>query len=346
MNIKIAIVDSDVEYTERLAGVLQQYEELSVSIFSNTENFEKSLENNTYEIILFDADISDRQLFFPPDTMTVCLGSNDSKNLALYTQTLRIPKFQRISNMYKEIIKEYAQYAKDKGMSFGTLENSKVIAVYSPIGGSGKTVTSMILAEQLRRIGKKVLFLSLEQLNSSMITFPGQEEGMISLLEMLDNKAGFELKFKGILKENEKGIMYIEGFDRVVDYEAVDKEEIERVLAKIRGFGVCDYIIVDLGTTLDTITKCVLQNADKVVMVQKSGLLEDTKMKLFEKQLLFEELRTHMYVLQNFAGSNTKYQDIAGLPVIGKIHQYGSLQLADLLMYAGQENDLKLNMLF
>jgi len=343
MNIKIAIVDSDKNYLERLSGVMQQYDELTVSVFSRVDSFQQAIGVNDFHVVLFDPDISEQVFTFSAKTMPVCLFSEETKNLKKYPAMLSILKYQRISNIYKEIIKNYAEYAKDIGAEFFNADDAKVIAVYSPIGGSGKTTIALSLARKISRMHKKVLFLSVEQCNSSALYCKVQEEGITQLVESVNGSSNFELKLKGILKQKEEGFLYIEGFNRLVDYDAVRREEIEQIMHKIKTCGVCDFVIIDMGSTLDDMNKTVLEKADKIIFVQSGGDLADVKVSTFEKQVLMNDLRERMLVVRNFAAQNMRVYEIKQVPVIGTVHNYGNIMHSDLLNCIEHENNINLN---
>ncbi len=344
MNIKIAILDSDINYLERLSGVLQQYDELSVSVFTKKETLEQAMEQNSFQIVLFHPDVSESQINFLSGVMPIGLCDDETKNRKLYPQIPVIQKYQRISNIYKELLKCYAEYADDNGMEF--LQGSaKTIAVYSPVGGSGKTTIALAIARKLRAMNKRVFFLSAEQFNSTSLHFPVQEEGITRLIETLNGTNNFQLTLKGILKENETGILYVEGFQRLVDYEDVSHVEIENVISKIRQCDVCDYLIIDTGSSLDEITKTVLESVDKIVLVQRNGENAEEKIKLFDTQVWVNEQKERMFAIKNFAEQNKKGYELPGLPVIGVVHNYGNILNNDLLSYIEQENGISINTL-
>ena len=345
MNIKIAILDSDINYLERLSGVFQQYDELSVSVFTKKDTLEQAMEQNTFQIILFHPDISESQMVFGAGVMPICLCDDETKNRKLYPHAAVIQKYQRISNIYKEILKCYAEYADDNGMDFFQEGSAKAIAVYSPIGGSGKTTIALAVARKLHRMNKRVLFLSTEQFNSSSLHFPVQEEGITRLIEVLGGNSNFQLTLKGILKENESGLFYIEGFSRLVDYEDVSCEEIETVINKIRQCDVCEFMIIDAGSSLDKITKTVLETADKIVLVQRNSEHADIKMKFFDTQVWVKEQKERMYVVKNFAEQNKKGYELPQLQAVGVVHNYGNILSNDLLSYIEQENGIHIQSL-
>lgn len=344
MNIKIAILDSDINYLERLSGVLQQYDELSVSVFTKKDTLEQAMEQNSFQIVLFHPDVSENQISFPAGVMPIGLCDDETKNRKLYPQMAVIQKYQRISNIYKELLKCYAEYAEDNGMEF--LQGSaKTIAVYSPIGGSGKTTIALAIAQKLHAMNKRVFFLSAEQFSSASLHFPVQEEGITKLIETLNGTNNFQLTLKGILKENEAGILYVEGFRRLVDYEDVSHTELENVITKIRQCDVCDYLIIDTGSCLDEITKTVLESVDKIVLVQRNGENADEKIKLFDTQVWVNEQKERMCVVKNFAEQNKKGYELPQLPIIGVVHNYGNILNNDLLSYIEQENGISISTL-
>ncbi len=345
MLIKIAILDSDIDYLERLSGVLQQYDELFVAVFSRKEALEQALEQNTFQIVLFHPDVSEKPISFPAGVMPICLCDEETKNRKNYPTMAVIQKFQRISSIYKEIFKCYAAFADDSGMDFFQKGTATAIAVYSPIGGSGKTTIALAIARKLCGMNKRVLFLSTEQFNSSALHFQVKEEGITRLVEALNGNTSFHLTLKGILKENEAGIFYVEGFGRLVDYDAVSSKEIKSVITQIRQCDVCDYMIIDTGSCIDELTKTVLETADKIVLVQRNNENADVKMKLFDEQIWVNEQKERMCVIKNFAEQNRKGYELMQLQTIGIVHNYGNILQNDLLNDIEQENSIQIGSL-
>jgi len=53
MNISMAIADSNREYVRRLAEVLQQYDELTIHVYTNMEKFQEAMDTNHFDVALF-----------------------------------------------------------------------------------------------------------------------------------------------------------------------------------------------------------------------------------------------------------------------------------------------------
>lgn len=331
MDISIAIADSNRDYIERLSERLQQYGELTLHVYTNGEKLQAAMDTERFDIVLFDPDISQERLDFSNVRFPVYLYSDEARNRGIYGDFAKVVKYQRISVIYKEIIREYADKA-GYSADFVHSQSTAVIAVYSPAGGSGKTTIALALASRLSALGKKALFVSAEQLSSSSYVNPRQEEGITALVEgASDENVNFGLKVKGTMKQGLNGMSYIEGFERIVDYDAVTGSEMQDALDKIRRSGLCDAMVVDMESNLDTIGRAILELADHIVLVEKPGELAAVKMELFAGQALMNEHRKKMVKICNFAESSSTYCGEPDVPVAGTVHNYGNLPLKSVL---------------
>lgn len=333
MNISIAIADKDREYAERLSEMLQQYTELSIKQYTSGEKLLEAMEvkKEKFDIVLFDPDISWERMVFTGVRLPICLYSDGAENRGLYADFAKVMKYQRVSRIYKEIMKEYADKA-GYSASFNHSQKTNMIAVYSPVGGSGKTTLALALASRMAGLGKTTLFVSVEQLNSSFYVNPKQEEGITALVEAARNeKVNFEMKIKGTLKQGFNGMLYLEGFDRIVDYDAVTESELADTLDKIRRCEVCDIVLVDMESNLNPMGKVILDMADKIVLVERPGELPAAKTELFARQAVMNEYQGKMMKLYNFAEERSQYCPDLELPRIGLVHNYGNIPLKDLI---------------
>ena len=331
MNISIAVADSNRDYIERLSEGLQKYEELAIHVYTNGPKLQAAIDSGHFDIVLFDPDISEGRLSFSNVRFPVCLYSDESRNRGIYADFAKVVKYQRISSIYKEIIREYADRA-GYCADFDHSQNTAVIAVYSPAGGCGKTTLALALASRLSGLGKDVLFVSAEQLSSSSYVNPKQEEGITALVESAsDENVNFGLKVKGTMKQGMNGMFYVEGFERIVDYDTVTGSEMGDALDKIRRCGLCDMIVVDMESSLDSIGRAVMELADHIVLVEKPGELAAVKMKLFAGQALMNEHRKKMVKICNFAENAAAYCQEMDVPIAGMVHNYGNLPLKNIL---------------
>jgi len=336
MNIRMAIADKNLDYLEKVSSVLQEHQELILDFFTEADALKEAMETTRYNIVLFDPDISEDRIYFDEHVLPVCLYSQNAQNLKYYTNIKNINKFQRISNIYKELISEYANHAQTLGIELSRSTNTQIIAVTSPVGGSGKTTVGCILANAVKNCGRSVLYVSTEIYNSSSVVYPNKDDGITALIQALDEKVNFELKVKGALNEHESGVMYIEGFDRVVDYNAVSKDEMAAVLNKIRATGIAEVIIVETGSMMDNIAQAVFETADKIIVVEVPGEIAALKIAAFADQIPFE-ISGKLAVLHNKVETKSRFGSY-NMPVCGEIYNYGMLNMQDLIRYSEQKS--------
>ena len=331
MNISIAIADLDKDYIYRLTEVLQQNRDLSISAFTSFEKLQAALERTHYDVLLFDPDISGERIRLSGVKLALCLYSEECVNASLYADCPKVLKYQRVSNIYKCILKEYADKA-GYSVELGNRINTKLIGVYSPIGGAGKTTVALALTCRLKLIGNTALFLSTEQMESASLVNEHEEEGIAALVEAVGNEnVNFKVKLAAISRHGLDDIDYLAGFIKLVDYEAVTEEEIREVLRLIKRESDYQYVVIDMDTNLDRVNKTVFEEVDQILLVEKPGEIPNCKMDIFMKQVLAQEQKNKLLLLHNFAENNSVYGKEQGIPVIGKIHNYGNLSFKNII---------------
>ncbi len=341
MNISIAIADLNKEYVERLLEVLQQYDELTIHVYTNWQKLQTAMDGGRFDVVLFDPDICEERLGFSKVKLPVCLYSDEARGAGLYPDTAKVLKYQRISGIYKEMIRAYAEKA-GYSADFDHSQSTSVAVVYSPVGGSGKTTVALALASRLASQGMSVLFMSAEQLDSSGCVNPHSEDGIITLIQAAaDEQVNFPLTVKGVRKQGLNNMFYIEGFQRLADYDAVTDKEMSDVFDKIRRSGICDVLVVDMETNLNAVGRAVASQADTIVVVERPGELPAAKMDLFARQVFANEHSGKMVRVFNFAENNSKFSQGLDRPVAGTIHNYGNLPLKNVIQAINMNNELQ-----
>lgn len=331
MNISLAIADADREYAERLSEVLQQYKDLTISIFTSPEKLQTALEHSRFDILLFDPDISPERLAASRVKLAICLYRDDSARMGMYADCPKVLKYQRISHIYRDVLREYAEIA-GASVDFGSRMSTKLIGVYSPAGGAGKTTIALAIACKIKALGNSVLFVNTEPLESSSVINPHNEDSIAMLVEDVHNEnVNFRVKLTALSKHGIDDVEYLEGFARLVDYDAVTGEEIAGVLNRIKRESDFGYVVIDMASGLDSVNKAVFELADQIVLVEKPGELPQQKLALFMQQVFVQDLKNKLLGICNFAENVAPGCEAVDVPVIGKIHNYGNMKLESLI---------------
>lgn len=155
----------------------------------------------------------------------------------------RIYKYTSVKEIYNEVINK----ASTKSVPLNNIEETKILMMYSPIGGIGKTTVSAALCEAIVKYHKKALFIGMDSLQ----TF-GSVIGDLPALE-----SGIE---KMMIEKNEyiydivKSKIVTKGFDILPPFHLslpalnVKGEDYMNLLNCIKATKDYDYIIVD-GTS-------------------------------------------------------------------------------------------------
>lgn len=337
MNINIAIADSNETYLKRLMDVLDAEKSLTISIFTDEEGLIKALEDRDYDVLLFDPDISDRKLNFYRTKLPICLYSPYSKNHGLYSGIQSIKKYQRISNIYADVNRLYAEKAGDV-FSPDKSSMTSVISVFSPVGGSGKTSVAMAIASKLKEEGE-VLFLSMEQLCGVDSLNPPQDEGIVKLIENLKEDVNFEALLAGMRKHGFNDIYYISGFDKAVDYNEVSREDVRNLIVAIKKTGVFKYVVIDTESIIDERVMAILEGSDHIVVVSSSDDTSAEKIKKLPSQAVIMENSKKISMIFNKKKTHVKSQSDYEWDVIGEVKDYGNIYMRDVVknMYIGDE---------
>lgn len=331
MNISLAIADLNRDYVYRLTEVLQHNRDLNISAFTSLEKLQEALEDTCFDVLLFDPDISKEKIKLSGTKLAICFYSEDCKNLHLYDDCAKVLKYQRVSNIYKFLLNEYADKA-GYSIDLNNRTSTKLIGVYSPIGGAGKTTVALALACKLKLHGYSVLFLNTEQFDSSSLVNEYGKDSIAALVESVNNEhVNFKIKLEAITRHGLDDVDYLSGFTRLVDYEAVMSDEISKVMQSIKRDSDYQYVVIDMDSNLDLINKIIFEDADQILLVEKPGEIPTYKMKIFMDQVLVQEKRDKMLRIHNFAENNSNYFNQPNIPVIGKIHNYGNLNLKSII---------------
>ena len=111
MNILLAIADSNKEYLRKISEELQGYSDLTIYVYTSADKLENAMENESFDVVMFDPDLSESKINFLRVKMPICLYSEEAENASLYKECAHISKYQRISKIYKEMIRAYAEKA-------------------------------------------------------------------------------------------------------------------------------------------------------------------------------------------------------------------------------------------
>ena len=113
MILKIAIADTNEEYVKRILSVLEEYEELNLSVFTDENTLEQALMSQKFDVLLFDASVYDGHADGGKRFLPILLLDETQGVASQFQKTKKIRKYQRISKIYQQILEVYAEVCGD-----------------------------------------------------------------------------------------------------------------------------------------------------------------------------------------------------------------------------------------
>ncbi|RDU25146.1 AAA family ATPase [Anaerosacchariphilus polymeriproducens] len=242
-NFALLHIITDMEFLEEF---LKEYQKIDVLIVAEElygENFKKHDIKN----IIFITNEREKQ-----------------NNLDSLGQDVYVYKYQGINEIYAYIDKVISTRL---GIQTEIKEETKMIGIYSPVGGIGKTTTAIRIANALSKENKKVLYMNIESVQTFSQIFHAAEvleEGVVSFIKSRDKKLN-EVVSK-LIRSNRK-FDYVLPLRQSMPMYGLELEDYSYFIKCCKENLLYDYIILDMSTELNLITSGVMELADKVVIL-------------------------------------------------------------------------------
>ncbi len=265
-NIKLAVITKDKEYGRALGfALVDVYKNFTVTLYQS-EPVHSQLES--FDLILKDYEKGDhnRRYIYLVEKPSLTEKNYEEQDFRLY-------KYSNVRQLVGELLFIYSSVTGRKAIPIKNQE-MRIIAFCGVEGGAGCTTASIALAQELQRFhGKRVMYLSLEEMESTleyMEPFP-------------DGKSISEYLYHLFNEKEEDRLPFIESF-LVCDHYGVDAflpspgrnalkslnaEEIQLFIGAVMDTGRYDILILDLGCSLDKNALCCYEMANNICLIAK-----------------------------------------------------------------------------
>lgn len=290
--INVVLIDKDELYLNRLTNYLiDKADSFNVSSFSSPEILDEFLVNksNKVDVLVLPMDFANdsiKQLTIPAK---VILSEGPGSKLEGFES---VYKYQKADKFLSDILQIFSEKTGRTDAVTRGNKNTKIVGVYSPVGGSGKTTIALALSTLCASFGLKVFYLNFEKLNSSDAFFAPAPQGSMSDVFLALKTKGANIGLKLIANcytDPATKINYINSPDSAMEYNELTESEITRLLQEFDNLGKYDLVFVDMHSAFDKFNTDILTCCDQILMPFCQDSLSLVKMTAFLREFKFHD---------------------------------------------------------
>jgi len=225
------------------------------------------------------------------------------REIGLSREVHEIYKYTGVSDIYKKLLgsikKEWQDFTP-------TRASTRILMVYSPIGGSGKTTVAVGISELLASENHRVLYLNTENhqalkcFTKQMQKMPGTFEKSLwgkdpCILEQLDSATG------------NGSFPYLLPLRRAAATVGISLEHYLFFLEKLKEHQSYEYVIVDMDCALRPDTCRMMNLADKVIIVAKQDLISAEKIDLLIDNIDCSDTEKFVFLCNQYEKMHTNH---------------------------------------
>lgn len=314
MKIKLAILEKDVGYLNRIVSVFNQKysDKLQVYSFTTEDVVYQTLRDTKIDVLL----ASD---FFNIDVNKLPSRCGfayfvDSPDIETLNNQKTICKFQKVDLIYKQILSVYSENAENiTGLKISD-DACKLIAFCSPSGGAGSSTAAIASSIYFAHKGLKTLYLNLENFGSSDLFFgsEGQFDMSDIIFALKSKKMNLSMKLESCVKEDSSGVFFFSAAKQALDMIELKPDEIIRLLTELQLTGSYDVIIVDMDFRMNKDFLNILRKFHTVVVTGTGSETSNSKLFRFYNAMLLAERNEDSSVLSRMCLLYNKFSNKTG----------------------------------
>lgn len=338
MIIRIVIADDDKEYREYFRRAALHYaSQLEISFFSSEDSLKKYLIEKKCDILLVSEKMAQAGEAYGCGKILL----TEDKGIENKNGCRAVYKYQKVEEIYRSIVSEYAELKEKEGIVFKNKGNARMISVLSAGGGTGKTTVCFALARLLCSMKKEVLYVPLEQFSNINYMYPGNETKSLSNLfyAAKERKHTLSIWIRNMIQSGMDGMLFLRPLDSPTELEQMTAEDwgfFFEALASVEGI---DYILLDHVPGVFSSFPEILERVSSICMVADSsltGLVKATGMiSFFQKHDEFQDtsISRKIRIVVNRARAGMTEQDFGHLKnwIVSYLPDYGAAKMEQVV---------------
>lgn len=340
MRIKLAILEKDAMYLNRLESVfnVKYADRLEIYSFTDREVALQAAREKKIDVFLANETFEIEATELPGGCGFAVLV--DTADIAAVRGIAAVCKFQKAEIIYRQVLGLFSEKAAAVTGVYMEGDGSKTLAFVSAAGGTGSSVASAACALHFAQKGKKTLYLNLEKFGSADVFF--QAEGNTGLGDVIyaikSRKGNLAMKLESTVKCDASGVFFYSPTGMALDIAELSAEEISRIISVLKMSGGYDYIILDLDFSMDKNMLKVLDECVTIVFVADGSPVSNVKLERAVASLNVLEQQTDRKILMRcgilynrFSSQTSRKVQMDGIKEFGGINRYEGYDIPGLL---------------
>lgn len=271
--IRVILADSDNDYVDKVSDFINwRYStRIRITVFTKAnllENYLRSSSEKTDILLINPKFLSGDQSLYQNAGIVVQLS--DGSLLEGNDEELMLFKYQPGEKLVNQLLNMYSGKNSAVIKLFTGSNKTRVVSVYSPAGGVGKTSITLGLAACLGELGCNVFCLSLESVNSMApaLAHTGNNGMTHILLSLAENQQVLPIRTE-LYKTRDPlyKFDYFEPPDCFLEMAELKVGAVNSLIKQLKNSNY-DVILIDLESSADDTTLGIIENSDKVILVE------------------------------------------------------------------------------
>lgn len=274
--LQLVIADSDPLYLRSFGEYIlssKLNEKFEIKLFSNSLSLAQYIETKQHvDILLIQPELHDPKVFSSYDGVTVYLAEEEGQPAE---GVLSLFKYKPLNQLLSSTLSAYYEHHATMSGIAGNDGKTKVVSVYSPSGGSGKTTFAVSMGRQLAMKGNKVFYLNFELFNSTSLYFQSAEDApSLQILYYLKARPNqLMAKIEGLKKfDQDANLDYFDLPSCPDEMLSITKAEVKTLIRALIETGQYDYILIDLDSSIHDFTRAAFEESNQIMWLLGNDL--------------------------------------------------------------------------
>ncbi len=289
--LTVILADADEGYAENVYHYMMSnyVDRFEVSLYTDITYLKASLTKNTkhIDILLISSALYDEELLIANITCTIFLTAG---KLATPIEGYPcINKYQHGGQLVADMLNVFAQCNQEGVAVIAGNKATKIIGIYSPIGGVGKTSIAVCASTILASRGGSAFYLNLENASQSTPYYfecVNQHTFSNILFALKEKNKNLVLKMEGCrCIDTHSNVHYFVPPDSITEINEMTSEEAKTLIQQFKNMGQYDYILIDMSSAFDMRCIDIMEQCDHIMMVVTPRGSDDIRVSSFNKEL-------------------------------------------------------------